>query len=197
MSSNILIDHLFAGSADAKTQIHPLVRELGLTLGGVVAIALMAQVAMPLPFTPVPITGQTLAVLLIGASFGAWRALRTTAAYVVLGAAGLPIFAQAGSGFGAVFGMTGGYLFGFMLAAVAMGWIAERGYFRHVKSAVPLFLLGHLCIFVCGLAVLGVFVGFDQVLALGLYPFVPGLIVKTGLAGLVLPSLYKLTRTPD
>lgn len=169
-------------------------KELVLTTAGVIAIALLAQVAIPLPYTPVPITGQTLAVLLIGASYGSLRALRTTAAYIAVGAFGLPVFASAASGMGALLGATSGYLFGFMIAAYVMGLVAERGYFSRVKSAVPLFLLGHACIFVCGMVVLGMFVGFNKVIALGFVPFIPGLIIKTVAAGLILPTLHRFVR---
>lgn len=194
MSSAALIDQMMSRGwvSYPDTAAHRLLKETVLTVAGVLAIAILAQVAMPLPFTPVPMTGQTLAVLLIGASYGSRRAFRTTAAYIGAGALGMPFFANATSGMGAVLGATGGYLIGFLVAAYLMGFIADRGYFQRVKSAVPLFLLGHACIFICGMAVLGVFVGYDQVLALGFLPFIPGLIIKTVAAGVILPSLHRL-----
>jgi len=154
---------------------------------GVLFIALLAQVSIPL--YPVPITGQSLAVLLIGASFGMKRSVATTFSYVLCGAAGLPFFASGGFGFGVLIGATGGYLIGFVVAAAAMGFFAERGYCHQIKTALAVFMLGHVCIFACGMIWLGSLAGLKVALAAGFVPFIPGIVIKTTIAALILPTL--------
>jgi biotin transport system substrate-specific component len=158
---------------------------------GVVLLAIMAQVALPLPFSPVPITGQTLGVLIIGSFFGAKRAAMTTVAYLVVGSMGLPVFSQGGFGLAKLLGPTGGYLIGFVLAATAMGFLAEFKSDRDIKSALISFAIGHSIVFICGLVWLGFYVGFSKVLQLGFIPFIPGMIIKTILAASITSIVWK------
>lgn len=165
-------------------------------LGGSLLIAGLAQVSVKLPFTPVPITGQTLGVLLVGASLGPMVGALSVLLYLAEGAVGLPFFAEGRSGASllGVASATGGYLWGFALAAGLVGWLARRGWDRDVRSAIGAMFLGEVVIYAVGvpwlMAALGV--SLEQALALGLAPFVPGDVVKLLLAAGLLPSTWRL-----
>ena len=161
-----------------------------LSFTGSALIALCAQVSVP--FYPVPVTMQTFAVILIGLTYG-WRLGGITVAlYLVEGAIGLPVFAGGKGGIIVLIGPTAGYLYGFFIAAVACGWFAERGFDRsYLKLIVPL-LAGNVLLYMSGLIWLGNFIGWDKpVLDLGLYPFIPGDLLKIALAVVLLPTIWK------
>ena len=161
-----------------------------LSLAGSALIAFCAQVSVP--FYPVPVTMQTFAVILIGLTYG-WRLGGITVAlYLVEGAIGLPVFAGGKGGMIVLMGPTAGYLYGFFLAAVACGWFAERGFDRsYLKLIVPL-LTGNILLYTSGLIWLGNFIGWDKpVLELGLYPFIPGDLMKIALVAVLLPTVWK------
>jgi biotin transport system substrate-specific component len=157
----------------------------------------MAQVRIPLPFTPVPITGQTFAVLLVGASLGSRRGAASLALYILMGTLGLPFFAGGASGLPALLGPTGGYLVGFIGAAFVVGYLAERRLDRKIRSVWLVFLAGELVIYLFGLPWLSLFVGIHKVLIAGLLPFLPGDILKLVAATLAVPSLWKLLNQPN
>ena len=165
-----------------------------LILGGAMFLALCAQVSFQLPFTPVPLTLQTFGVLLVGASYGAARGGLTAAVYFLFGIVGLPVFADRAHGLDVVLGATGGYLLGFILAAVVVGWLAQRQWDRRFSSAVTAMLTGTVIIYVCGLVWLKQDQGLDLATTLeyGLYPFVPGDLLKLYLAGALLPGAWRL-----
>lgn len=165
--------------------------ESALVVVGILAIAASAQVRMPLPFSPVPLTGQTLAVLLVGATYGSGRGALTTALYLLLGIGGAPIFAGGTAGAVHLLGPTGGYLVGFLAATVLMGWLSERGWDRQFKSAWPLFLLGHTVVFMFGVCWLAMQTNWITALKLGYLPFIPGEILKTLTAGNLLPLAHR------
>lgn len=173
-------------------------RTLALVAGGVLLLAAASQIRIPLGFTPVPINGGTFAVMVIGAAYGAGRAGATVGAYLVAGLVGAPFFADAQSGWTYATGATGGYLVGYLVAAVLLGALAERGGDRRVRTAVPAMLAATAAIYLLGslwLAhVLGVPVlGNDRsAWTLGVRPFLAGDAVKLVLAGLVLPTAWKL-----
>jgi biotin transport system substrate-specific component len=171
---------------------YALLYDVGLILGGSVLVALSAQWAVPLPFSPIPITGQTLAVLLVGALLGARRGSLCVLTYLLEGCAGLPVFAGARAGLGVLFGPTGGYLLGFVAAAWVSGWLAERGWDRRTGTAFLAMALGNVIIYAFGLAWLSRFVGGGHVLELGFLPFVPGDILKLILGTLLLPAGWRL-----
>lgn len=166
----------------------------GLVIGFALLTALAAQIVIPLPFTPVPITGQTFAVLLAGASLGASAGAASQLLYVFLGAAGLPFYASGSSGWDVVQGATGGYLLGFIVAAWLIGTLAERRQDRTIATAIPAFLLGSVIIHLFGVPWLAASldVPWTEAAALGSVPFVPGDIAKIALAGLMLPAAWKL-----
>lgn len=145
-------------------------------LGGAALLALLSQIAIPLPFTPVPITGQTFGVALIAMTFGRSRGIATLMTYLLAGAAGLPVFAQAQTGL--VFGPTMGYLIGMLLAAVVMGALADRGWTSTFKKSIVTAFIGSTIVFTCGLTVLAFFVPGKMLLMAGLLPFLPGSFIK-------------------
>jgi biotin transport system substrate-specific component len=165
-----------------------------LVLGASLLLALSAQVALPLPFSPVPVTGQTLAVLLLGALLGSRRGALSVLAYLAEGAAGLPVFAGGGSGAAWLLGPTGGYLMGFVAAAWAVGWLCEHLGDRSVPGTLVIMLVGSAVIYLFGLLWLARFVGADSALALGLLPFVPGDSLKIALAVMGLSLETRLKR---
>jgi biotin transport system substrate-specific component len=168
--------------------------ELALIAAGSALIALSAWVSVRLPFSPVPITGQTFAVLLVGALYGARRGVATVVAYLAEGALGLPVFAGGAAGAAWMLGPTGGYLLGFVLAAGIVGWLAERGWDRRPALTALAMTFGTLAIFLPGLLWLGRFVGFDAVLATGFVPYLPGAVVKIALATVLLPVGWRVLR---
>lgn len=169
------------------------VTDVLLVAGGVALTAVLAQVAIPL--YPVPITGQTLAVLLVGAALGTVRGAVSMILYAVLGIIGLPIFTEASSGLGVLVGPTGGYIVGFIASAALVGWLSERAWDRKIVKAAVIFLAGTVVTFVFGLAWLLHFYGgdIDATLRGGLYPFVIGGLIKAAIAAGLLPLAWKLT----
>jgi biotin transport system substrate-specific component len=169
-----------------------LARELTLVIGGSLAIAAAAQLRIALPFTPVPVTGQTFAVLLIGMLFGARRGAATAMTYLSLGLMGLPVFAAAPPGPGAILSPTAGYLAGYVAAAWVTGTLSERGWDRRPWSTALAMGIGSCVIFAFGVLWLSRFVGWEQVLQTGFLPFIPGDLLKIGLATAILPAGWKL-----
>ncbi len=194
----VLADVVFP-SALRRTRAQRRAADAALVLGGSLLTALMAQIAIPLPFTPVPITGQTLAVLLVGAALGSRRGALSMAAYVLEGVLGLPVFAGGTAGLARLLGPTGGYLVGFIAAAFVTGWLAERGWDRRLLTAALAMLAGNVVIYLFGLPWLarftGGFLGPKGALVLGLLPFIPGDLVKLALAALLLPSAWWIARS--
>jgi biotin transport system substrate-specific component len=168
------------------------VRDVALVLGGAVLVGLAAQVSFPIPGTPVPVTGQTFAVLLAGAALGWRRGLAAMALYLVAGAAGVPWFAEASSGWSAP---SFGYIIGFVLAGTVVGWLAGRGGDRTPVRTLLTMALGTLLIYAVGvpylMADLGI--GLAKALDLGVQPFLVGDGLKVLLAAGVLPAAWRLT----
>ena len=178
--------------------------DIALIMCGSFVIAVSAQLSVPV--WPVPLTGQTFAVLLIGMLLGPWRGAICVLTYLAEGAAGLPVFASGNGGLAYMFGTTGGYLIGFVLAAFVAGSMARLGWDRNFPTTIFAMLLGNLCIYALGLAwlVLLLWAGrvdssLTGILVKGLFVFIPGDIVKAVLAAVLLPSGWKLLRrfSPD
>ncbi|CAN5439313.1 MAG: biotin transporter BioY [Actinomycetota bacterium] len=178
-----------------------LLANVALIVLGSLIVAGLAQVSLRLPFTPVPVTGQTLAVLVVGASLGPVRGGISLLLYLAEGAAGLPVFAEGGAGPAPLLfpSVTGGYLWGFVVAAFVVGSLAERRWDRRLSSAIGAMLLGEVVIFLCGVAWLSAALGVpgSEALELGLYPFVLGELVKLLVAAGILPAAWKLSAPPD
>ncbi len=160
-------------------------------LAGAMLIGLSAQVKLLLPFSPVPVTGQTFAVLILGALLGARRGALAAILYIAQGAAGLPVFA-AGLGPAALIGPTGGYLIGFVPAAWLTGKLAELGWNKKVHTTILAMLLGNIVIYTFGVSWLALLTGFKTALTAGLYPFLAGDVLKILLAAALLPAGWKL-----
>lgn len=211
---NTLIDVVVPGRG--------IVRDGALIIGFSLLVAVFAQIAVKLPFTEVPLTGQTLAVLLTGGALGAWRGASSMGLYAFAGTIGLPVFAPSAgahfvlpwSGIGEpVWQLTsGGYIVGFILAAYAVGWLAERGWDRAWYSPVAM-LIGNVLLYIPGLLWLGYAIGsgnlnntlgfdlaevipgdstLDKTLVGGLYPFIAGDLIKLYIAATALPGAWAL-----
>ena len=162
-----------------------------LVVSGAALVGLLAQVTIHLGFTPVPITGQTLGVLLVGTALGWRRASLAMGLYVAAGVLGVPWFAGHSSG---VPMATFGYLLGFVVASAALGWLASRGADRTVARAVTSMVVGEVIIFAIAVPWLAVslHVGLVTAISLGLTPFITGEVIKAALAGVALPATWRL-----
>jgi len=170
-------------------------RDVILIVLGALFVAVLAQVKIVLPFTPVPLTGQTFAVLLIGAALGSRRGAASMALYIALGALGLPVFAGGEAGLAYLSGATLGYLVGFVMAAYVIGLLAERGLERNVRTSIIPFLVGTVLIYVCGVAWLSIVMGsLSKAIAAGLLPFLIGDAIKLSVASVMLPFAWKIVR---
>lgn len=153
--------------------------------------AAAAQVEIRLPWTPVPITGQTFVVLLSGVVLGARRAFLAMALYLAEGAAGLPFFSGGAAGLASLVSPSGGYLIAFPYAAFITGLLAERAWDRKPLTMFLTMLLGSTIIFALGLARLSAYVPANQLLGAGLLPFLPGDVIKSALAAAAFPLAWK------
>jgi biotin transport system substrate-specific component len=163
----------------------------GIVLAVIGSILLTISAKIQVPFWPVPMTMQTLVVLVLGVAYG-WRlAGATVLLYLAQGALSLPVFAG-GGGLAYMSGPTGGYLVGFLLAAVAVGWLAERGWARSVSSALAAMLIGTVIVFACGIAWLGTLIGLPQAINAGLMPFLLSEAVKVALGTALVPFAWRL-----
>ncbi|MCA0421864.1 MAG: biotin transporter BioY [Proteobacteria bacterium] len=185
MTSQSIADHIWTPQ-DGLTGV---MRQAVLVLGGTAVIAVSARIQVPM--WPVPMTLQTLAVLVIALSFGARLATVTLAAYLVQGAVGLPVFST-GGGFAYLFSPTAGYLFGFLVGALVVGHLADRGWHRSSLGTLAAVAIGSALFYACGAGWLAVHVGADQAVALGVVPFLVGDLLKAGIAMVILPQVWAL-----
>ena len=177
--------------------------QVAMVFAGALLMSGLAQVSIKLPFTPVPITGQTLGVLLVGASLGPSLAAASMLLYLVWGFVGMPVFAPDANGVhatgAAALGFasaSGGYLWGFVIAAWAVGELAKRGWDRTIRSAISAMLIGEIIIYAFGIPWLmqALDVPLAKALEWGFYPFVIGDTLKLFIAAGALPLAWKLTR---
>jgi biotin transport system substrate-specific component len=171
------------------------VRDLALVLGGAGLTSLLAQVSVNIPPSPVPVTGQTLAVGIVGATLGMRRGAASLLLYLLLGLV-LPVYADAESGWHILWGPNGGYILGFVLAAAAIGRLAEAGQDRKVATAALAFIVGQLIVFVPGLIGLKIAAGQDWgwTIHYGFSIFIVGGLIKAAIGAAVLPSAWRLVR---
>lgn len=163
-----------------------------LVVVGVAAIALSAQIRISIPPSPVPITGSTLGVLLIAASYGKRLGAATVGTYLIAGVAGLPVFAGWHSGMAILNGATGGYLIGFLAASWIVGELAESRWDRSPWLMIAAMVIGNIVIYACGVTHLSSIVGWNRVWALGVAPFLIGDAIKIALAAAALPIAWRL-----
>lgn len=184
--------------------------DAALVVAGAAFVALLAQVTIPLPI--VPITGQTLGVLVVGASLGAVRGASALGLYAVVGILGVPVFADGEAGTTVLFGATGGFILGFIASAAVVGWLAERAWDRRILKALSMFLAGTVVTFLVGLPWLFVWFtligpevyqawGYETALQgtieSGLLPFILPGVVKALIAALIVPGAWALVRWVD
>lgn len=174
-----------------------IAREVTLITGFALFTAALAQVRIPLGFTPVPVTGQTLAVLLAGASLGAWRGAGSQLLYWLLGMVGLPFYSNGTGGWSVATGPTMGYLVGFIVAAAVVGRLAEYRHDRRVLTSIAAMTMGSMIIYAFGAAWLAINLGIplatgeQNAIALGVTPFLVGDVIKMCLAGLATASTWR------
>ena len=183
-----MLDSLMTPSAATSA-----VTKAALVVFGSLLLAVSAQFKIPL--YPVPVTGQTLVVLVIGMTFGPRLGGITLAAYLFEGALGLPVFAGGAAGAAVLMGPTAGYLFGFLLAAIAMGYLAERGMGRTVASTIAAMVIGNCVIYLCGALWLANFIGFGQAIAAGVLPFLYGDALKLVVAAGLMPWAWRAVKS--
>lgn len=179
-----------------------LATDVALVVAGAALTAGAAQIAVPL--WPVPITGQTLAVLLVGVTLGATRGAAALAVYAIAGGLGLPIFSEASSGWGVILGPTGGYIIGFVFAAALAGWLAQREWDRKPVRAFLAFLAGSVVPFAFGVPWLAAWLGaagypndLGTVLNSGLWPFIVGGVVKALIGAAIISAAWWAVRRRD
>lgn len=175
---------------DTRTLVLPTPLSMVMPFIGAAAITLATQVRVDLPFTPVPITGQTFVVVLWGLLFGMRQGALAAAAYLGAGALGAPVFAGFTS-LTALWGPTSGYLLGFVPAAALAGWLRDRGWTRTVYTAFAAAVVASAPIFLLGTPVLAAFVGWNNVVMMGIVPFLVGDVVKSALAAIVVRSVER------
>lgn len=168
-----------------------LTRNIFLVIATSLLLALSAQIAIPLPFSPVPVTFQTFVVLVAGAVLGSRLGALSVLVYLTEGMIGLPFFAKGAAGVAYLRGVTGGYLLGFVVAAFVVGLLVEKGLGRKVSTAVVAMGVGNVILYVFGIAWLQIIlnVTITKALFLGLYPFIAGDVYKIGIGALLLPIL--------
>ncbi len=190
-SSNTLLDTLLPASDSTSAR---WTRNALVVLAGSVLLTLSAKASIA--FYPVPMTLQTLVVLTLGMVLGPRLGAAAVLAYLAQGAMGLPVFAgtpEKGIGLAYMLGTTGGYLLGFVVAAFATGWLAERRWDRNVLTTIAAMVIGNAIIYAFGLVWLGSVVGWDKpVLAWGMTPFLLGDLAKILIAAALLPTLWKI-----
>ena len=196
MAQATTLQATLAGVLWPAESAHKALRFAVLAVVGTLLLTLAAKIQVP--FYPVPMTMQTLVVLGLGMAYG-WRlGGATLLLYLAEGAVGLPVFAgtpEKGIGLAYMLGGTGGYLLGFVLAAAACGYLAERGWDRNVLTTALAMLIGNVLIYVPGLFWLGTLFGWDKpIFAWGLTPFLLGDLLKLVLAAALLPLAWKLVR---
>ncbi|WP_322495870.1 biotin transporter BioY [Chloroflexus sp.] len=174
---------------------YPLVADTLLVVLGSLFVALSAQIRISLmPFSPVPITGQTLGVLLVGSLLGPRLGFAALLLYLIEGAIGLPFFAGGKSGYTHLFGVTGGYLISFPIAAALTGWLATWGWDRRFLTTVASMALASLVIYVIGATWLAFFIGPVDAIVKGVLPFLVGDAIKIALAAVALPGGWQVLK---
>ena len=167
-----------------------------LVVSGVLGLATLAQIAIPVPGSPVPVTGQTLGVLILGTAYGSTLGVTTFAIYILAGVAGAPVFANSGNGLDRIVGATGGYLIGMLVATFVLGQLARFRLDQNFLTALPSMLIGTITTFAFGLVWLHQYTGqsWDWTIKAGLTPFIVGEVLKIAIAGTSLPVVWRFLK---
>ena len=165
-----------------------------LVVSGVLGLAALAQIAIPVPGSPVPVTGQTLGVLILGTAYGSTLGFTTFALYILAGIAGAPVFADGGHGLDIIVGAKGGYLIGMLVATFVLGQLARFRLDQKFLTALPSMLVGTIITFSFGLIWLQQYTGqtWSWTFEKGLTPFIVGEILKIAIAGTSLPAIWRV-----
>ena len=165
-----------------------------LVVSGVLGLAVLAQIAIPVPGSPVPVTGQTLGVLILGTAYGSTLGFTTFALYILAGIAGAPVFADGGHGLDRIVGATGGYLVGMLVATFVLGQLARFRLDQKFLTALPSMLIGTVTTFSFGLIWLHQYTGqtWSWTFEKGLTPFIIGEVLKIAIAGTSLPAIWRV-----
>ncbi len=173
-------------------QIDHKIANIFIVFIGSLLIGVLAQVSITLPFSPIPITGQTIGVVLVGGLLGARRGALSIFCYLLEGASGLPVFAQMKAGTQVLIGPTAGYLWGFVIAAFVIGYLAERGFTNTLIKCYISCFIATTIILIAGTFYLSIFKGIHDALYIGFYPFFIGDIVKSAICATLLLSIRKI-----
>ena len=167
--------------------------KIALVVGGTAFLALLAQITVPVPGSPVPVTGQTLGVLLLGSAYGASLGFTTFATYLLVGFLGAPVFASGAHGLARITGATGGYLVGMLIASLLTGYLAGHKWDQRIKTVIPTMLLGDLVIFSAGLFWLhhSIHATWATTFKFGFTPFILGEVIKIAIASTTMPTLWR------
>ena len=167
--------------------------KIALVVGGTAFLALIAQIAVPVPGSPVPVTGQTLGALLLGSAYGASLGFTTFATYLLVGFIGAPVFASGAHGLSRITGATGGYLVGMLLASLITGYLAGRKWDQKIFTVIPTMLIGDLVIFSAGLFWLhhSLHATWATTFKFGFTPFIVGEVIKIAIASTAMPTLWR------
>ena len=184
---------LITNKINSFIKIQSIAVSITIAIVGSILLALLARLSIPVPFSPVPITGQTLGVLLLGGLLGSRLATLTVITYLFEGTIGLPVFAGGSLGLLYLLGPTGGYLIGFIPAAYLVGYLSEKGWIAKIGGSFFVMTLGTAIIFLFGVSWLSITAGFANAITIGLIPYLTGAAVKISLAATILYSLNKLT----
>lgn len=191
MKQNTLISNIVKIEAKEKETF----KNILLVLGGVAFLSIMSQVLIPLPYTPVPISLGTFGVTLMALLYGRKLGTATILSYVAAGSLGAPIFAGAKAG--SLFSPTGGYILGYIIAVVILGYLADKGVTKSYVKTILSLLLSSAIILILGALVLSLFVPGKNAFMIGVLPFLPGDALKSTTVTLLLPTLWKFIPKND
>ena len=191
MKQNTLISNIVKIEAKEKETF----KNILLVLGGVAFLSIMSQVLIPLPYTPVPISLGTFGVTLVALLYGRKLGTATILSYVAAGSLGAPIFA--GGKAGSLFSPTGGYILGYIIAVVILGYLADKGVTKSYVKTILSLLLSSAIILTLGALVLSLFVPGKNAFMIGVLPFLPGDALKSTTVTLLLPTLWKFIPKND
>lgn len=191
MKQNTLISNIVKIEAKEKETF----KNILLVLGGVAFLSIMSQVLIPLPYTPVPISLGTFGVTLMALLYGRKLGTATILSYVAAGSLGAPIFA--GGKAGSLFSPTGGYILGYIVAVVILGYLADKGVTKSYVKTILSLLLSSAIILTLGALVLSLFVPGKNAFMIGVLPFLPGDALKSTTTTLLLPTLWKFIPRDD